>query len=112
MLFIYIHTYIHTYIFCSSQLLLLIFFFIKYLCVAAVFFCIFQRWTSGYIFKRGRLKLRVVLASRKEVTESEENMKEDDREILEEDKEVRQEIVEFQEEDDGDDRQEYSGRRG
>ena len=26
---IYIHTYIHTYIFCSSQLLLMIFFFIK-----------------------------------------------------------------------------------
>ena len=58
---------------------------IKYLCVAAVFFCILQRWTSGYILKRGRLKLRVVLASRKKVTEQE---------------------IEILEEEDGDDRQE------
>ena len=61
---------------------------IKYLCVAAVFFCILQ----GYILKR-KVKAENS-ASIKEGGDREEI------EILEEDQETRQEIVEIQEEED------------
>ena len=78
---------------------------IKYLCVAAVFFCILQRWTSGYILKRERFSASIKEGGDRE---DEENKEEDDREeieILEEDQEARQKMVEIQEKKDGDDRQ-------
>ena len=61
---------------------------IKYLCVAAVFFCILQ----GYILKKRKVKAENS-ASIKEGGDREEI------EILEEDQETRQEIVEIQEEE-------------